>query len=130
MNIIEYITRNEFLKKLYPNGIPNKLIIGRIDLLDEDRIHLCFKTDQKPDIDVAKWGEWNKDYNIVSIELICQFIDNTNIANWKGTRDYFDFQFIKKNDFLNIHLINSESRVQLSFRGIVFQGCSVFLVQD
>lgn len=115
MNIIDCITRNEFLKKLYPNGLPNKLIVGRVELFNEDRIYLHLEIDQKPDIDVAKWGAWNKDYNVVSIELICQFIESIDVVNWTGTRDYFDFSFSKNNSFLmfNLLMINQKLRFHL-----------------
>ncbi|WP_317643517.1 hypothetical protein [Bombiscardovia apis] len=130
MKFIDYITRNDFLKKLYPNDLPNKLVIGRIELLDTDKIYLCVKTTQKPFIDIAKWGCWGKDYNAVSIELIGQFIKDVNISNWTGSKSLFDFSFSAENNIININFINNDVEVNFLLGGVVFQSCSVFLTEN
>jgi hypothetical protein len=76
-NIIDIIERNKFLKDLFPNGIDN-FFIGQIVFAVGDRITLVLHTHNKPNIEVAKWGKWGENYNILfkgkdwSIELELQ----------------------------------------------------------
>lgn len=72
MNIIEIISRNHFLKQIYPNGIMDiSLVSFSTDLFN---YILTIRTSTKPSVEIEKWGLWLKDYDTVEIELRNSFI--------------------------------------------------------
>ena len=72
MNIIDIIERNHFVKQLYPDGISNMAVVSFST--DLTNFMLKVRTDVKPAITIAKWGEWKTDYDAIEIELRNNYI--------------------------------------------------------
>ncbi|MGP1086003.1 hypothetical protein ACJ8LB_22210, partial [Serratia sp. CY58181] len=57
MNLLDFVRRNEFLKKVFPNGLEESVYIGQIVFDVEGRLSVKIHTHQKPAVDVSKWGD-------------------------------------------------------------------------
>ena len=77
LNITEIIESSIFLNKLYPNGI-EKLSIHKIDFMTSSHGNslVYIYTNQKPLIDIPKYGAFYQDYNTIVIELLCRISNN------------------------------------------------------
>ena len=69
MNIVDVVSENLFLKKLFPYGLHDEMLLGQIGFALEGRLSLNVLTRQRPAIEVEKWGAWGKDY--ISLSLSC-----------------------------------------------------------
>ncbi|HAS6364006.1 TPA: hypothetical protein RQJ98_004298 [Vibrio vulnificus] len=58
MNFFSFIRRDEFIKKLFPQGLTDDVYLGQIKLDVEGRMSINVHTKQKPEIEVKKWGKW------------------------------------------------------------------------
>jgi hypothetical protein len=56
MNLFDFVRRNEFLTKVFPNGLEGSVYIGQIVFDVEGRLSVKIHTHQKPAVDVSKWG--------------------------------------------------------------------------
>ncbi|WP_407267377.1 hypothetical protein [Tenacibaculum maritimum] len=68
MNILDTIRNNQFIKKIYPNGISD-FFIGNISLGIDSSITIALHSKEKPSIEISKWGKWGINYNIIVIEF-------------------------------------------------------------
>ncbi|WP_109077891.1 hypothetical protein [Aggregatibacter kilianii] len=76
LNITEIIESSIFLNKLYPNGI-DKLSIHKVDFITSSygSSFIYIHTNQKPQINIPKYGIFGEDYNTIVIELSCRISD-------------------------------------------------------
>nr|WP_202807468.1 hypothetical protein [Gilliamella apicola] len=133
MNIIDIIINNHFLKQLYPHGIHNVSIV--YFSTDLDNYTLKIRTNVRPAIEVEKWGVWQKDYDVVEIELGSNLIKKIECLNWLNNKKEIcnvdiqikekDFQLIKfdskdKDWYLYIEILNS----------LLFQRCKVYIKEE
>ena len=72
MNIIDVISRNHFLKQIYPNGIMDISVVSFTT--DLSNCVLIIRTSIKPSAEIEKWGLWLKDYDTIEIELRNSFV--------------------------------------------------------
>ena len=80
MNIIDIIERNHFVKQLYPDSISNMAVVSFST--DLTNFILKVRTDVKPAITIAKWGEWQTDYDAIEIELRNNYIKDISCSDW------------------------------------------------
>ena len=90
MNILDIIDNNLFLKKLYPDGLFN-FYIGKIELNTFNRLTIVFHLREKPAINIAKWGEWGKEYDIITAEFIGSDVKKIQINNWQNNNQDVSF---------------------------------------
>jgi hypothetical protein len=126
MNIVDFIDGNRHLKAMYPDGISGEVLLGQIGFDAEGRVSLHIHTRQKPAIEIAKWGKWEKQFNVVVIKLLGRGGDLVRINNWKHVAfNSFD-AFPEGNSFLIVQHGDGWD-IELSFSGLIFQGCDVYL---
>ena len=92
LKITEIIKSSIFLNKLYPNGI-EKLSIHKIDFMTSSYGNslVYIYTNQKPLIDIPKYGVFYQDYNTIVIELLCR-ISEIEIYNSSNNKSYLPIE--------------------------------------
>lgn len=92
LDITEIIESSVFLNKLYPNGI-EKLSIHKIDFMTSSygSSLVYIYTNQKPLIDITKYGVFGQDYNTIIIELQCR-ISGIEIYNSSNNKSYLPIE--------------------------------------
>lgn len=128
MNLIEIISRNQFLKELYPDGL-NDFFIGRIELTSFDRINIFLHCKQQPNISVSKWGIWGEDYNIITIELLGAMISKLNIVDWqKNSEEKCQYIIKESNSNYQIDFFGKEWRFEIELGLLTFQRNSTYII--
>ena len=83
MNLIDAVSRNHFLKELYPDGLIEDMLIGYLGFDCDNRFSLNLHSKQRPAKEVIKWGCWGESYNVVVICLLGQWVKDIKISNWE-----------------------------------------------
>ncbi|MDX7992681.1 hypothetical protein [Xenorhabdus littoralis] len=125
MNIIEVIN-NKFLTSLFPEGLTDNVLLGQIALDIADQVSLSIHVTQKPKEEVPKWGVWGKDYNVIVIEIIGQFLRKIEIINWQKITSS-ELIFFEKNGSYVFKLKGDEWNVSLELEALTFQRCNVYI---
>ena len=128
MNILDIIGENLFLKKLYPNGLFN-FYIGRIELNTFNRLTIVLYLREKPAINIAKWGEWGQEYNIITTELIGSDIRRIQINNWQNNnQDICDCKIVKIiGDYISLIFSGRDWSVEIILKSLLFQRNTTYL---
>lgn len=126
MNIVELI-ENKFLYSLYPNGIDGNVLIGQVSLDIADQVMLSVHVSQIPDKVVAKWGEWGKDYNVIVINMLAQFISKVEVINWQNIDPSPLMIDVKENGIYSLSSKGSDWNIIIDFKSLTFQRCDVYI---
>jgi hypothetical protein len=126
MNLIDVISRNHFLKEIFPEGLQASVLIGQIGFDLGSRFSLNIHTKQRPAKEIVKWGTWKKDYDTVVLCLLGQLVGDIVISNW-GQVDYAQLICEQIGDRHLIRTRNEGWEVQLSFGSLVFQECRTYI---
>ena len=128
MNILNVIDNNLFLKKLYPNGLFN-FYIGRIELSTFNRLTIVFHLREKPAINIVKWGEWGKEYNIITTELIGSDIKKIQINNWQNNnQDVCNCKITKIiGDYISLIFSGRDWSVEFILKSLLLQRNTIYL---
>ncbi|AWK42817.1 MULTISPECIES: hypothetical protein [Photorhabdus] len=124
MNIIEVIN-NKFLISLFPEGLKDDILLGQVGLDIADQVSLNIHVTQRPEKEVAKWGVWGKDYNVIVIKIIGQFLRKVEIVNWQKITSS-ELIFLEKGDFYSFNLKGDEWSVSLELEALTFQRCDIY----
>ena len=126
MNILDHINNNLFLKKIFSDGLKEKILIGQVGFDVEGRFSINLHTKQKPSIEVAKWGVHGHNYDAIVIKLLGSNATDLSITNWRDI-SYAHF-FITQEDG-RLHLRASEGNWDFSavVQTLGFQECSTYL---
>ena len=128
MNLIEIISRNQFLKQLYPDGLSD-FFIGQIELSSFDRISIVLHCKQRPNITVSKWGIWGKDYNVITIELLGTMINKLNVLDWqKNNEESCQYIIRERNDYYQIDFFGKEWRFEIELKSLIFQRNTTYII--
>ena len=127
MNIFDIVNNSAFLNKIYPDGLVH-FSLGSF-VLTQDRITMVLHEETEPAIRVEKWGEWEKDYNIVAIELLGTVIHKATISNWQNNKESVSFEqdIFVQDDQLNIQFKGVDWYIEFVLSTLVFQRCSTYL---
>lgn len=126
MGLIEVVSRNHFLKDLYPNGLVEDMLIGRLGFDCDNRFCVNFHTKQKPEKEIAKWGVWGENYDVVVICLLGQWVRKVTITNWEQLS--FAPVIWSNYDGDTTFVARGEDwEVSLTFGDLVFQECRTYL---
>jgi hypothetical protein len=125
MNFINNIG-NKFLNELFPDGLNEKVLLGQLCLDLADQFSINIHVSQKPSKEIAKWGTWGKDYNVIVIKLIGQFLKKVNIVNWQNI-DFCTLNFSSTNEYISLNFDGDTWKVNLEFKTLTFQRCDVYL---
>ncbi|MGS4345965.1 hypothetical protein ACKUSY_10335 [Myroides odoratus] len=127
MNILDIVDNGTFLNKIYPDGLVH-FSLGSF-VLTQDRITMVLHEETEPAIQVEKWGEWEKDYNIVAIEFLGTVIHKATISNWQNNKESVRYEqnIFVQDDQLNIQFKGVDWYVEFVLSTLVFQRCSTYL---
>lgn len=128
MNIIETISRNYYLKQLYPEGLTELAVVSFST--DLSYYTLRIRTSVKPAIETEKWGRWLIDYDTIEIELLNSFIKDVSASNWiNNTKKVcqVSVQHLEEN-WIQLRFFNDVENwhLELVVYGLVFQRCRVY----
>lgn len=126
MNIFSFIRRDEFIKKLFPNGLTDDVYIGQIKLDVEGRVSICIHTKQKPNVEVQKWGEWGEKYNVIVIELNGTGCESVAIDNWNLV-SYSKLHILEDNNSRYLSQTGENWSLKIKFDDFIFQRCQVYI---
>ena len=121
LDIIDKISNNLFLKKLFPDGLSEPIYLGQIRFDVEGRLTLNFHTKKKPSVEIAKWGTWGKDYNVIVITVNGLCRDSAILKNIKDA-DYAQLIIADSTDTFTISQVGSNWSIEIE--------CTTFIFQD
>ena len=131
MNIIDLVSRNHFVKKLFPDGLTENVFIGQIAFDVGGRFNFNIHTKQKPVMEVEKWGLWGKDYNVIVIKLNGN-ISSVKLKNWQDA-DYSsliidsDSHEHSDSDNVIIHQVGETWNIKIECcKYIIFNSCDTY----
>lgn len=129
MNLIDIIENNKFLKQLYPNGIFN-FFVGQCNLDFNDRMRLVLHVRDSPNLEVKKWGKWNENYNIITLELTGALIKGLNVDNWQNNIlqkcDFYFKDLGKGTSMLKFYGENWSLEIKLG--SLIYQRSSTYII--
>ena len=131
MNIVDVVSENLFLKKLFPQGLQGEMLLGQIGFTLGGRISLNIITRQKPAIEIEKWGTWGKDYNVIIIELLGACSGDICLGNWENA-DFAGLS-VSRDDENGAYLIRQEGEkwnIKIEFEVLVFQRCMTSTIKN
>lgn len=125
MNLITFINRNIFFKKMFPDGIKGKVLVGKfsIDLSMNCEIH--FHITDKPSIEINKFGLWGVDYNTIVIKTLGLIGDEVCIRNWNDAEPS-DLEINQQDQDFIITSSGKNRNFYIKVKGIIFQDISVY----
>ncbi|MCC8466700.1 hypothetical protein [Photorhabdus bodei] len=126
MNIIDFISRNIFLKQIFPNGLTESVLLGQIGLNVGGQLSLNIHTQQKPEQEVSKWGIWGKNYNVIVIRLLGLGGENVIINGCKKI-NYGKINVIKGDNRTFITQTGDEWFIEIDVDHLIFQGCDTYI---
>lgn len=123
--IIDEMTNNIFLKKMYSSDITSSILIGRFSIDLSGYCDIEFHVNKRPDISVEKYGVWGVDYNTVVIKTKGKISGDILITEWllNGCKELN----VKKTDNgIIIKSKNGKFNFSVELSGLIFQGISVY----
>lgn len=73
--IIDEMTNNVFLKKLYSSDITSSILIGRFSIDLSGYCDIEFHVNKKPDISVEKYGVWGATIILLLLRLKVKYLE-------------------------------------------------------
>ncbi|NQS85763.1 hypothetical protein HO175_10480 [Pantoea allii] len=129
MNLIDLISYNNFLKKIFPDGIESNVLIGKLSLELGGRLVLNIHTKQKPAFEIAKWGKWGVDYNVIVIHALGGKGDIVNIKKWSKI-EYAHLSINKNGSVYDLQQTGLHHELFFSVDVLTFQNCTTYLEQE
>ena len=128
--LVETIDRNQFVKKLYPNGVKSLALVGvRTDL---STAHIYVRTNDSPEIEIEKYGQWGTDYDAIEFYLIGEFMTRmrSECVN-QNLKDDCSFSLNIKEESLEMKFWRTSIwSLDLSVKSLVFQSCKAYIKSD
>jgi len=75
VDFLGIVQNNNFLNKLFPEGLSEKIGLIRLNIGPDNKASFCLEVTKKPSIEVKKWGEWGKDYNVILLYFYGEISD-------------------------------------------------------
>jgi len=125
--MINLVQRNEFLKSIFPTGIGNSVMIGQIGVSLGNRCSVNIHTQQCPAKEIAKWGKWGENFNVIVIELLGCEVKSVSIKNF-AKMIFGPTSFEKVDDLIIIDYFNNDCQVHLEIGDMIFQKCSTYII--
>lgn len=126
MNIIDVISYNNFLKSLFPNGMDDNVLIGKLSFELGGRFGVSIHTKQRPAKEVPKWGKWGVDYNVIVIHLLGGNGEVVNIKNWRDV-EYSSVYLEKCENGFSIQQSGASHDIYFLFDALTFQNCTTYI---
>ncbi|MDR3351487.1 MAG: immunity 50 family protein, partial [Zoogloeaceae bacterium] len=120
------VSRNLFLKEIFPFGIKGNVRLGKVELDHAGRVSICIHTRQEPGKEIKKWGKWGVDYNVIAIEITLDLVEKVEIMNWQNMTPC-QLVFSSDKNIYSILFHGGDWRVLFSAQCLTFQGCSVYI---
>jgi len=124
VDLIECADGHRFLKEIFPSGV-GEVFIGHL-VLDQGQFRMDVHVYDKPAKDVAKWGIWGKNYNVVVIDLLGQGLKEIEIKHWEGF-GRGALVCTKKEKIFSLHQHGAGWELKISFGILAFQKCSTYI---
>lgn len=126
MNIIDLIGRNPFLDKLFPEGLAGDVLLGQLSF-SVGRMALNIHTQQKPAVEVEKWGKWGTNYNVIVLELLGNGGKYVHIENWWHA-DFAPANLIQENGISMLIQRGDNWSIKIDVDNLGFQRGSTYII--
>lgn len=126
IDLIEFIQKNQFLRKIFPNGFGDEIFFGQISLDVNGRILLGVHIKTKPAVEIEKWGVWGDEYNVLVVSLLGKTVGDVFVKNHPFL-SYSPCSVKKKDQILELCQAGRNFEVNLSLEYLIFQGCDVYI---
>lgn len=127
MNLIDIIYPNPFLQSLFPQGLANELLVGKVEFDSSGHSWLTIHTKQSNHANVKKWGEYSKDYNTIAIKLSICNLKSFSVVKWFNA-GYLPVEIIKNNDEGYIFRQEGEVfKIEIEAEFFSFHSCDTYL---
>lgn len=122
---LDKIDNNFFLKKMFPNGILEFIMLGRfsIDISGYCDIDLHIK--QMPEISLSKYGLWGKDFNVIVLKLKGRIYGDVIINNWLHN-DFVKLDVQEFDNFFTLRAEKDDFKFYIEINGLIFQEISTY----
>jgi len=128
--MIEILHNNQFLLRLFPQGI-NEFSFGRIELRTDNRVYFDIHTMIKPSMSISKWGEWGKDYNVLVIKVLAQFIQDVKVEDFQNNlMSSCQFRLDEVDGKYSLNFFEEDWNVKLHASAYTFLECSTYLIES
>lgn len=118
---------NKFVSSLFPKGLTDKVRVMRLNFNAKNNLDISVHIDEKPDIDVKKWGEWGVDYNSIILEGFFCDVNKAMINNWTPLNEGI-FSLKKEDGFFIFDFKSDTGNFYIVFEHIIFQKAHVYLM--
>jgi hypothetical protein len=131
LNILDIIRDNVFLEKLYPDGISN-YFVGQVHLDLSASVGITIHCKDKPAIEVAKWGKWGVNYNVIAIELSSNSARHIGVQNWENNeqsdcKSEITKEAVGNDEVTDIKFYGDDWQIELKTHfGLLYQKSSVY----
>ncbi|NHZ36150.1 hypothetical protein [Massilia rubra] len=126
MNVIDLISRNLFLNKLFPEGLRGDVLLGQLSF-SVGRMELGIHTQQKPAVETEKWGTWGTDYNVIVLHLSGYGGKYVHIENWWHA-DFAPVDLIEENGIAMLTQRGDNWSIKIDVDDLIFQRGSTYII--
>lgn len=124
----KYIKEHKFLGKIFPKGISQEnVLVSELCIKISGDVLLSINTRDEPNIAVDKWGTWNKDYNVVVINILFSGGDSVSVTEWRKA-GWGYFNIADKEDRKILRFFLGECSITMDYDCLLFQNCDRYLV--
>lgn len=124
IDFVDCVDNNFFLQSIFPSGLGD-VLVGQFGL-DQGRFSLNIHVFKKPHKEVAKWGVWGVDYDVIVIRLLGAGVDDISIRNWRKFTPAPLLCWISEGR-LFIKCQSEAQMFEISCFGLVFQSGSTYI---
>ncbi|MBA1245046.1 hypothetical protein [Pseudomonas japonica] len=126
MNLLDVVHHKEFLDRIFPDGISEKIVVAQVSVDSFGSTELGIHVRKKPAINIPKWGEWGEDYNTIVIKAIGVTVKSLTVINIQKAA-YADFSIAECADGYLLSQSNGSWSIELVFESLMFHRCVVYL---
>lgn len=125
-DLFNYISRKSFLQSLFPEGLTEPVLFGQISLDVFGYTLIGLHTKQRPAIEVAKWGVWGQDYDVIVVTLLGGVENDFIMSGW-SVRKYLPFDVLVEGDRKFLMQDDGDKKMRIEFSELIFQKCDSYL---
>lgn len=123
---IDKIDNNVFLKKVFPAGLTETILLGKFSIDLSGYCNIDFHVRQEPKIKLNKFGNWNEDFNIVVLKLKGKIYGSILINKWLNN-DFVELIFEEFDDYFVMRAEKNDFKFYVELEGLIFQELSAYI---
>jgi hypothetical protein len=126
MNLLDAVYHRDFLDKIFPRGLTESFMIGQIEIDPFGMSSIKIHTQQRPAIEVKKWGVWGERYNTIVIVLSSSGVKELSVKDVSHA-SYAPSALSKVENNYRLTQYSSVWSVEMVFEYLTFDRCEVYM---